>query len=368
MKIGIDARLYSQSGVGRYIRNLLKELEVLDKANEYFIILAAEDYHKVSFNNGNFHKVLTNITWHSWQEQLYLAGLLNRLKLDVVHFPYFSVPYLYRGKFIITIHDLIIDHFKTGRASRKLYPYYLLKRWAYRKVLENALRKSSKILAISKSTKKEIIDHYQINADKIVLTFDGLDKNFLSKKTPAAAGKNYPFAYFLFVGNAYPHKNLEKLITAFDHPALKKRLKLVLVGENDYFYENLKSIVAGKKLEKEVIFHGPAVDNDLISLYSHAEALVVPSLMEGFGLPNLEAAALNCPLIMSDIPVFREIWQDASYFFEPEDFNSIRKVLIEFLDKNKNELSEKIIKARKIALKYDWRKSARVTLLQYLKV
>src|SRR5579872_4995215 len=113
MKIAIDCRLWNETGVGRYIRNLVEELGFLDSKNEYIPFFKKEEYETVPLPGKNFQKRLADIPWHSLQEQREFKKLLEKENVDLVHFPYFSYPIGYKRKFVITIHDLIIDHFPT---------------------------------------------------------------------------------------------------------------------------------------------------------------------------------------------------------------------------------------------------------------
>src|SRR3989337_707381 len=96
--IGFDARLIGETGVGRYIKNLLDNLSKIDKVNHYYVFLKSEDFNRLTFPNHNFHKIALDIRWHSIKEQLYLPFILSKYRFDIVHFPYFNVPLLYPGK------------------------------------------------------------------------------------------------------------------------------------------------------------------------------------------------------------------------------------------------------------------------------
>ena len=133
MRIGIDARLYSQSGVGRYIRNLLAYLQTLDKANEYYIFHLQVDYDSLVYHT-NFEKVLANFKWYGLTEQVKFPLLLNKYNLDLVHFPHFNVPIFFSGKFVVTIHDLIHQRFQMRRVTTHDPITYKLKQFGYKKV------------------------------------------------------------------------------------------------------------------------------------------------------------------------------------------------------------------------------------------
>src|SRR3989344_5788362 len=202
MKIGIDARLIRETGVGRYISNLIENLLEIDKRNNYVLFVKNEDFDqvKLKIKNLKLKIVRVNIPWHSIKEQIQFTEILNKENLDLVHFPYFSVPISYNRPFIVTIHDLIIHHFPTGKASTHPSFIYMLKILGYKYVISKACKKAKKIIAVSKSTKEEIIDHLKIKSDKIVVTYEGVDDGIQNSEFKIQ-NKSHDTQYFLFVGN-----------------------------------------------------------------------------------------------------------------------------------------------------------------------
>ena len=357
MRIGIDARLWNESGVGRYTRNLVKWLKKIDKENEYILISP-------------------KLRWHTLKEQVLLPRILEKEKLDLVHFPYFSVPVLYNKPFVVTIHDLTITHFPTGKASTLPYPIYFLKHLGYRFVLSQAIKRAKKIIVPTKATKKEILDHFKVSDEKISVTYEGIGKKFQLPIT------NYQLPiqklkllkskqYFFYVGNAYPHKNLERLLEAFQSTISNQQLtinnlKLVLVGKSDYFYERLKKDVKKRPIENDVIFYGEANDQELNWLYQNAIALIFPSLMEGFGLPALEAMACECLVLASNIPALKEVCGEAAVYFNPHKIEEIKKQINEVsINSNTGQYQEKIKKGKERAKMFSWQKMAEETLRVY---
>jgi glycosyltransferase involved in cell wall biosynthesis len=365
MRIGIDARLYAQTGVGRYIKNLLAMLEIIDRENDYTVYLRKEEYASYKPLNFRFKKKLLNIPWHSVKEQYAVPMILLKDNLDVVHFPYFNIPVLYPKKYLLTVHDLIVDNFDTGRASTLPYGLYKAKRVAYQAVTTLGIKRASKISVISGSTKNEVCDHYHIRPSKITVTYDALDSSFARLLKTHKSRRLVKGKYFLYVGNAYPHKNLERLIDAFELVLKDTECKLVLAGDDKFFYPRLESLVRVRKLERSVIFIGQADDKQLINLYSFASCLVFPSLMEGFGLPNLEALSCGCLPVISDIPVFREIWKTKLPLFNPDSPQSMARALSEVMKMPKGKYSEKINSAVKSVKKYSWLDTTRKTLELY---
>ncbi len=148
--------------------------------------------------------------------------------------------------------------------------------------------------------------------------------------------------YFLYVGNAYPHKNLETLIRA----AAQAGVRVIFVGKSDFFYKRLG-------IQPKTVS-----DKELWDLYRHAQAFVFPSLMEGFGLPALEALANNCPVIVSDIPIFHELLKSSAIYFNPHSVENLAKILKQ-AEKIRPTVNSDIVK------KYSWQKMAKETLLIY---
>ncbi len=296
MKIGIDARLIGETGVGRYIRNLISQLALVDDTNSYIIFLKKDAFESFILPNSRFQKRLADVPWHSVAEQLVMPWIFFKEHLDLVHIPYFNVPIFYPGKFIVTIHDLTILHFDTGKATTLPYILYKLRRLGYAVALTTAIRRATKIIAVSKATKQEIMDHFHVSPQKITVTYEGVDAS-LSKNTKAK--RLIKEKYFLYVGNAYPHKNIETLVQAFSH--VPGDSKLIFVGKDDFFYRRLRENPVVIQLGNRIQFRSVVSDSVLRGLYMDAEALIFPSLMEGFGLPAIEALSLGCPVICSDI-------------------------------------------------------------------
>jgi glycosyltransferase involved in cell wall biosynthesis len=284
MKIAIDGRLWSQTGVGRYIRNLTINLSKIDKKNSYTIFTTKEDFQSVKEALNSWEVIIAGVKWHTLEEQYMFYNTLRKYSFDLVHFPYFSIPVLYKKPFVITIHDLIVDHYPTGKASTLSKPFYLFKFHSYKYVIRTAAKNAKKIIVPSNATKKEIVEHLNINEEKIEVTPEAADEGV----TKDFNLKNIPDQYFLYVGNAYPHKNLEFLLKSFKETTNEiKNTKLILVGREDHFYESLKE----KFSSDNIVFYGNATDQELSYLYKNAIGLVMPSFMEGFGLPVLEAMA-----------------------------------------------------------------------------
>jgi glycosyltransferase involved in cell wall biosynthesis len=366
MKIGIDARLYSQTGVGRYIRNIIQELAKIDKKNHYVVFLHRSDYDAFKLPNSDWKIKKTDIAWHSLAEQLIFPKLLQEEHCNLIHFPYFSIPIFYRGKFVVTIHDLIMNHFDTGHATSLPIPLYRLKRFGYGLVLKHAIVKSQKIITVSEATKREIIDHYHVQNEKIIVTYEASEPPMKSINKPHSLPRISPGNYILYVGNAYPHKNLNRLLRVF-HTVKSQfpKLHLVLAGRIDYFYKRLEQLVKIQNVP-DVIFTGEVDDSKLAWLYSNASCFILPSFMEGFGLPLLEAMSYGCPVLASNIPAVREICDQACIYFDPGNEEDIKDKIIQIINCENRGLRKKLIElGHQQTNKYSWETTVKETLQVY---
>lgn len=359
MRIGIDARLWSQTGVGRYIRNLIYNLQVIDKQNDYVLFVMDRDYDDVKFRISNLKFKISNcnIRWHTLSEQLNLPSILNKEKLDLIHFPYISVPFFYNKPFVVTIHDLIPYHFSTGKASTLPFPFYKFKFLAYKLIVSQAAKKAKKIIVPSSTTKKDIIDYLKVDPSKVQVVYEGTDESLIRRSTEEKK------EYFLYIGNAYPHKNLEFLLNTFKD--LPSDFKIILVGKKDYFYRRLEQKAKEMHLEEKIDFFGEASDSQLSSLYKEAKALIIPSFIEGFGLPALEAMANECLVIASDIPTLHEVGGDAAIYFNPNNIDDLTQKLNQVYFNTALYYSENIRRGLKRAREFSWKKTAEETLRIY---
>jgi glycosyltransferase involved in cell wall biosynthesis len=159
MKIGIDARLYGpeHGGIGRYAQKVIENLEKLNSQNDYVVFLASDGYEAYQPQNPRFTKVLADFRAYSLQEQLSFPFLLNKYKLDLTYFTHFNAPIFYSGRYVLTIHDLIISHFPDSRATTLPLWLYRVKLVFYNLAVRRVARKAERIIAISEFTKQDIV-------------------------------------------------------------------------------------------------------------------------------------------------------------------------------------------------------------------
>jgi glycosyltransferase involved in cell wall biosynthesis len=364
MRILIDGRLYGleNAGLGRYLTNLILELSQIDSKNEY-VLLLRKKYFDLLDLPANWKKVLADFRHYSIKEQLILPGIIKKENPDLVHFPHFNVPVTYREKYVVTIHDLLM-HKQIGLSATTLpAPIYFLKRLAYRFVFDTAVKKSFAVIVPSFAVKNELEKLYKDVSEKINVTYEGLDENITT-----SGGTKITNPYFVYTGNAYPHKNLKRLIQAMVLLNLNRdeKINLLITSARNAFTLRVEKMIRELKAQDFVRLLGFVPDEELGNLYKNSLGLVFPSLSEGFGLPGLEAINSGTLLLASEIPVFREIYGKNAVYFNPLDFSSIEKAMRNVLEISLIERKSLIKKGQEFAKRYSWAKMAKETLKIYL--
>ncbi len=368
MRIGIDARFYGPigKGLGRYTERLIQNLEKVADDHEFVIFLRKENFDEYQPKSPRFRKVLADFGWYSLVEQIRFPSLMRREGIELMHFPHFNVPVLTPCPFIVTIHDLILFRYPTIRATTLHPVLYAFKYAAYRLTIGLAVRRAKKIIAVSEFTKNDLLKTFRLSPDRVAVTYEAAELPEV-KSQKSKVKSEIRKAYFLYVGNAYPHKNLEALLRAFkdlrdDH----LDAQLVLVGKSDYFYDRLRAEAdrLGLLAGNDAIFYGYADDAELETLYRNARAYVFPSLFEGFGLPPLEAMLRGTPVVSSNATCLPEILGDAAAYFDPKDRNDMRRAM-------KAVFQDEALRERLIAsgtarvARYDWATCAKQTYALY---
>lgn len=345
MRIGIDARFYGSlgKGLGRYTEKLIEHLEQIDQENEYIIFLRQENFSEYVPKNPHFKKKVAQYAWYGFAEQVFFVLMLYRASLDLVHFPHFNVPILYRRKFVVTIHDLILVHYPTLRNTTRFAFLYFVKFLVYRFVIASAIKCACHIVTVSEFTKCDIAKEYPVAKGKMTVTYEAADsfcqfmspeaeEQFLARmgllqqpdqKKTVRTYRDIIEPYFLYVGNAYPHKNLPLLFAA---ARAFPQYRLLLVGKEDFFYTRLQREAQAAGLTN-VVFVGFLTDAELSILYHHARVYIFPSLYEGFGLPPLEAMARGAVVVSSDRGSLPEVLGEAALFFDPTDAQALLATL-----------------------------------------
>jgi glycosyltransferase involved in cell wall biosynthesis len=252
---------------------------------------------------------------------------------------------------IITIHDLIPIHHPQQHKLQYLYFKYYL---------PSLVKQCKAIFTVSQTAKEDICKYYKVDMRKVLVVPNGVDtKMFTPQKEMKCIAP-----YLLVVGAAYPHKNIHELLNNWQ--VWKGKYKLKIASARGKYGEYLKKIVAQYKLEQDVEFLGYVTQEQLIKLYQDCKALVFPSLWEGFGLPPIEALACDRPVIVSDIPVHKEILQDAAIYITLGKRDTWEEAFA-MLDDNQ-QIESKLKLAPKIIKQYNWDRTGEILINSLLQV
>lgn len=371
MKILIDARLWGleNAGLGRYTINLVNHLVKIDNKNNYGILLRSQYFNRLNFPD-RWKKISVDFKHYSLLEQILLPKIINNENPDLIHFLHFNVPILINKPFVVTLHDLLM-HKQRGLAATTLPLYsYLFKRIGYKVVFDNAVKKSQKIIVPSNFVKQELTSTYHLNAAKIHVAYEGVDEKISVKGNASEVLNKYGLSnqkYFIYTGNAYPHKNLDRVIeaTLFLNKLVSEKVLFVIATSRNVFASRLQKTIHKIGASQYAKFLGFVPDSDLGILFRNSLAYIFPSLSEGFGLSGLEAMKAGTLVLASDIAVFKEIYKDKAIFFNPFDFSSIQKAMSDAFYMDKKKRIEKIKALQEFTKQYSWTKMAKETLKVY---
>lgn len=379
MIIGFDgSRAFNpqRTGTENYSYQLLLNLAKIDSKNQYIVYLRpGTNRAKVWPKNFQF---ITIKMLRFWTQ----AGLATKTfteKLDVLFIPAHTLPIIHKPslKTVVTVHDLGAEY---------LPKMHLLKQRLYlRAITKFQLKSATKLIAVSKATKEDLVKRVGINPARVEVIYEGFDDNLFKKQTKADRLVNSLIPFFLFVGTVQPRKNLERVIKAFaiysslrDHEVTKQsssEIKKIATGSSNPRNDGVRLIIAGSKgwlsdeiyalpkklgIEEKVKFLGRVADKDLPALYSGAIALTFPSLFEGFGLPIIEAQACGCPVLTSNISSMPEVAGKGAILVDPYSVDDIVVGLKKMEDRAlRMELIKKGLENIK---RFSWEKCARETL------
>lgn len=357
--IAIDARIINSS-TGRYVERLLHYLEKIDTANDYSILVRAKDEHYWTPTNPRFTVKIADFDNYSLAEQTSFKTFLDHLSPDLVHFCMPQQPIGYKGKKVTTFHDLTL--IKTYNSDKNWF-IFRLKQLIGTYVFKKVARASDHIIAISNYTKQDLQHFVSIPDEKISVIYE-------AGETTSGSRTTYPLPfkeYILYVGQQSDYKNIARLAAAHQkllqtHPDLG----LVLAGKlNASALKNQASF--NKRQYKNILFTDFVDDNQLNWLYQNTKAYVFPSLMEGFGLPGLEAMAHGAPVVSSSATCLPEIYGDAAAYFNPTDVKDIAATINTVLTNAKQR--EALVEAGyKQIRKYSWDKMAQETFVVYTSI
>ncbi len=368
-RIGIDCRLAGKkhAGIGRYIENLIIRLPQLSSTQSHqveWVFFFSDKAQAEEFEiPENVTSIFVPYRHYSVAEQVFVPRIFARQHLDLLHIPHFNIPLLYKGKIMVTIHDLLWHEYKGNQVTTLPKWQYFMKYKAYLYTTDQAIKRASWILVPAETVKKTVLKYFPFAKSKIEVTTEGIAEPYrealLHDNEVSKAQRKKQLVY---VGSLYPHKNVMIAVKALQE---LPHFTLIIVGTRNVFQEQMKKEIKKLGLEDRVEFKGYLTDEELITLFRESFALVQPSLSEGFGLTGIEAMAAGLPVVASQIPIFQEVYQDAAMYFDPFSSSSFAQAVQNIEFDSWSKITEK---GKKVANHYDWDKTAELTFQSYIRL
>lgn len=370
MKISLELQpcLRTKSGIGIYAYEISKALQSI---NDLELIGDAFNFR----NKHNFESDIKDINFSINTCKLLTYGVYRRLwnyipikynslfddKADIYHFFDYVVPPRVKGKVVTTIHDLTYE----------LYPSIVEKKTLNRikSGIQYSVDRADRIITISESSKKDIINILNVSEHDIDIVPPGVDYNLFNKsyteseKQSARSKYDLPEKYILYMGTLEPRKNIESIIEAFglfkrENDINSKDIKLVIAGKKGWMFETIFNLANNLNLEEDIVFTDYVYEIDKPIIYKMANLFIFPSIYEGFGIPVIEAMASSVPVITSNVSSLPEVVGDAAVMVEPKDIVSIAEYMSKIL--GDQEYSSDLIKKGHIQAQiFTWEASAR---------
>jgi len=382
MTIGIDIRMLAQgmqTGVEEYVVNLLANMLSLNPNIKFKLFY--NGYRKTELNYDwlklpNVELVQFNIPNKILDTSLYFLNYpkINKLLkgIDVFFSPHiFLSATSQKCKSVVTFHDLSFEKYPEFYSNSKNY-------WHFSMNPKKQARRADKIIAVSESTKNDLVELYKINPEKIKVIYSGVSLesgiwNLEFRVTKVKEKYNLPEKYILYLGTLEPRKNIIGLIKAFEifktkfksrrrHSGMSpSRFKLIIAGSKGWLYKNIFKTIENSPVKNDIIFTGFIDDEDKSVLYSLADLFIYPSFYEGFGFPPLEAMACGTPVITSNVSSIPETVGDAAITVNPYNLDELYRAM-EMVLSDENLKNNLIKKGFVQAKKFSWQKCARESL------
>ena len=374
MKIGIDIRCLSEgrrTGVEEYTINFLDKIFREDKDNRYILFLNSwkksglnldwvKKYKNVEVKVFHFpNKILNLFLWYfNWPKIDKLLGGIDIFFMPNLNFVALSD----KSKLILTVHDLSFEYFpETFSLKRQFWHIFINPK--------KLIQKSDKILAVSQSTKNDLINLYKVNFQKVEVIYNGISDEFrrIDRNDPKLleikSKYDLPFNFILFLGTFEPRKNIVGIVKAYEFLREKNdktldKYKLVIAGSAGWKSTKIKKSIKNSKYNKDIHLVKFIENKDKVYVYNLASLFVYPSFFEGFGIPPLEAMKCGVPVVASNNSALVETVGEGGIMVDADRPDEIALASCEFLfDKNLQE--ELAIKRFKQIQKFSWTKSAK---------
>lgn len=331
--IAIDARKIGETGVGRYIESLLAGLAripagsqllwtIFGRTHRQRVLMQAEAPRPV-------HYAWASSGVYSLGQHVEFWHLLRRHQVALLHAPHFTAPLFVpkQTRYVVTLHDVAFLTRPDLVPAERSAPGSLL---AYKLLISLAARRADLILADTASAASDVERHISAARGKVRVLYPGTNLDHSSLPQAGRLSRSLGARdTLLFVGTLTARKNVHALLRAYSHSrAYRQRVRLVLAGPNRSVYARQSEALAHELgIDSAVTFTGPVSDEELLGWYSRTRVAVLPSLLEGFGLPVVEAMAAGVPCVASTIGPIQEVAQDAALLVPPGDEEALAAAL-----------------------------------------
>jgi glycosyltransferase involved in cell wall biosynthesis len=369
MRIAIDIRRVHEFGIGAYIWNLVRNLSHVDDSNEYLLAGSDRNFKELGTLRPNFTQVHLADLSGAWNEYVSFPMALRKRKPEVVHIPHHDCPPMMPGRLVLTIHDCVHVKFPPENLSR-------VRRYELYRRTKRAVEVASQILAVSNSTRDDLVNIFDLDAKRISVIHNALDARFAAaskaedKRTVLERYQIHD-PFILYSGRIRPHKNVHRLIEAF--AVLKnelgnddryRNLKLIVIGDELSRHQYLRLTVVRSGVQQDVRFFGFVPSPTLQVFYQSAVLFAFPSLYEGFGLPPLEAMASRTPVLASNTSSLPEVLGEAALLVNPENVFEIAKGMKSIL--LENDLRDRLVECGLNHItRFSWESAARQVIEAY---
>ena len=371
--IGLDATSLSiyGKGVSRHQHNLIKSLVRIDKKNRYYVFLNKKNTLPDLPKQENFHYLSLYIPKRIIWDQFQIPAAARKYKLDIYHSILDTLPIFCKLKFVLGVAEIPDYRIESARKDKRISLYTRLSQGYNMVFFRSSLRKAKLIIAISNSTKDDLICRYGVDHNKIRVLYLAPDEQFCAsndernllntkKKYNAEAG------YVLHISSSDPRDNTPAVIRAYQRARCASKIpqKLIIGGNVDIKESGLEELIRESNLKNNIIFTGRLPEKELVALYQAADLFIDPSLYEGFGLQVIEAMSCGVPVITSNLTSLPEIVGDAGILLDPADIAGLASALVRVLtDAGLCSLMRQ--KSLQRAKFFSWDKTARETLAIY---
>jgi len=367
-KIGIEAqRIFRKKkhGMDMVALELIRNLQTIDKKNEYFIYVKEDEDNQILEPSENFHVVKIQSSPYPYWEQILLPEQAKKDNIDILHCTSNTAPISLKCKLVLTLHDIIyLENINFTKGTPYQIMGNLYRRWNVPKVV----KKASQIITVSDFEKNTINRYFDYRDEKVKTIYNGVGNHFKrveDKDVLRQIKSKYslPDKFIFYLGNTDPKKNVTGVLKALSILKKKGKLhtKLLMLDIDRNFLKQQLNNIGDNGLMEDLEFCGYVPNQDLPAIYSQADMFLYPSLRESFGIPILEAMACGIAVVTANTSSMPEIAQESAEYCNPFDPESIAAA-IEIFQENKEYKNKMALKGLDRANLFSWTNNAKQTL------